>query len=189
MQFNNATGVTPSNAKSKRVILHSLTLHPQQKPTSGPACRHPHYKPKTGQVDFKNATRTYQGGFYVKSNDDITGKVITASITGAKSGMTAFHVCRQTMTTRVSAGLIRQRLLPTFTATTKSLSVPDKSTPEEAILCTYFLLPTNIGNTFNITYTYIGIKGTQTVIDQPAFTLTRQMAVGGCELHHRHRQK
>jgi hypothetical protein len=107
--------------------------------------------------------------FNVKSNDDITGKVITAfSITGAKSGTLAFHVPANDDDKGFGWTYPSTVTAETFTATTKSLSVPDKSTPEEAMLCTYFLLPTNIGNTFNITYTYIGIKGTQTV------TLTNQ---------------
>ena len=46
-----------------------------------------------GSVDFKMQHALTKVVFNVKSNDDITGKVITAfSITGAKSGTLAFHV-------------------------------------------------------------------------------------------------
>lgn len=122
-----------------------------------------------GSVDFKMQHALTKVVFNVKSNDDITGKVITAfSITGAKSGTLAFHVPANDDDKGFGWTYPSTVTAETFTATTKSLSVPDKSTPEEAMLCTYFLLPTNIGNTFNITYTYIGIKGTQTV------TLTNQ---------------
>lgn len=109
--------------QSKRVILHSLTLHPQQKPTRWTCLPPPHYKPNGGSVDFKMQHALTKVVFNVKSNDDITGKVITAfSITGAKAGHWLF-MCRQTMTTRVSVGLIRQRLLP------KHLPLPQNPCP------------------------------------------------------------
>ena len=179
--------------QSKRVILHSLTLHPQQKPTRWTClAATPIINQNGGSVDFKMQHALTKVVFNVKSNDDITGKVITASpLREQKAGHWLF-MCRQTMTTRVSVGLIRQRLLPKhLPLPQKSLSVPDKSTPEEAMLCTYFLLPTNIGNTFNITYTYIGIKGTQTVTltNQPLPSLDKWLSGAFVRLHHRHRQK
>ena len=69
---------------------------------------------------------------------------------------------------------VKVRLRPSFFPFTEPSTEVDIS----CVMChgkgckvckgTGFLLPTNIGNTFNITYTYIGIKGTQTV------TLTNQ---------------
>ena len=68
----------------------------------------------------------------MKSNDDITGKVITAfSITGAKSGTLAFHVPANDDDKGFGWTYPSTVTAETFTATTKSLSVPDKSTPEE----------------------------------------------------------
>ena len=154
--------------QSKRVILHSLTPTAEADQVDLLAAT-PIINQNGGSVDFKMQHALTKVVFNVKSNDDITGKVITAfSITGAKSGTLAFHVPANDDDKGFGWTYPSTVTAETFTATTKSLSVPDKSTPEEAMLCTYFLLPTNIGNTFNITYTYIGIKGTQTV------TLTNQ---------------
>ena len=55
---HNATGVTPKGLS----FIHLHYTHSRSRP-GGPACRHPHYKPKRGQCGFQNATRTYQGGF------------------------------------------------------------------------------------------------------------------------------
>ena len=52
--------------------------------------------------------------------------------------------------------------------------MPNK-TEEAVTLCTYFLLPGNVGNTFNITYTYTGTNGKQTVTlkNQPLPSLNK----------------
>ena len=166
---HNATGVTPSNAIQKGYPSFTYTTPTAEADQVDLLAATPIINQNGGSVDFKMQHALTKVVFNVKSNDDITGKVITAfSITGAKSGTLAFHVPANDDDKGFGWTYPSTVTAETFTATTKSLSVPDKSTPEEAMLCTYFLLPTNIGNTFNITYTYIGIKGTQTV------TLTNQ---------------
>ena len=166
---HNATGVTPSNAIQKGYPSFTYTTPTAEADQVDLLAATPIISQNGGSVDFKMQHALTKVVFNVKSNDDITGKVITAfSITGAKSGTLAFHVPANDDDKGFGWTYPSTVTAETFTATTKSLSVPDKSTPEEAMLCTYFLLPTNIGNTFNITYTYIGIKGTQTV------TLTNQ---------------
>ena len=166
---HNATGVTPSNATQKGYPSFTYTTPTAEADQVDLLAATPIINQNGGSVDFKMQHALTKVVFNVKSNDDITGKVITAfSITGAKSGTLAFHVPANDDDKGFGWTYPSTVTAETFTATTKSLSVPDKSTPEEAMLCTYFLLPTNIGNTFNITYTYIGIKGTQTI------TLTNQ---------------
>ena len=166
---HNTTGVTPSNAIQNGYPSFTYTTPTAEADQVDLLAATPIINQNGGSVDFKMQHALTKVVFNVKSNDDITGKVITAfSITGAKSGTLAFHVPANDDDKGFGWTYPSTVTAETFTATTKSLSVPDKSTPEEAMLCTYFLLPTNIGNTFNITYTYIGIKGTQTV------TLTNQ---------------
>ena len=138
---HNTTGVTPSNAIQKGYPSFTYTTPTAEADQVDLLAATPIINQNGGSVDFKMQHALTKVVFNVKSNDDITGKVITAfSITGAKSGTLAFHVPANDDDKGFGWTYPSTVTAETFTATTKSLSVPDKSTPEEAMLCTYLSL-------------------------------------------------
>ena len=119
--------------------------------------------------------------FNVKSNDDITGKVITAfSITGAKSGTLAFSCAGKRWRQGFRVGLIRQRLLP------KHLPLPQNPCPYRIKVLRRKLcyVPTSCSphkyrkHIQHHLYIHRNQRNANRHVDQSAFTLTRQMAVG-----------
>lgn len=93
---------------------------------------------------------------YIKSNDDVAGKTVTAfSITSAKSGTLTYHAPgadnagdtgkEWTYPTPAATG--------TFTASATGFPVPDTKVGEKQHLATFFLLPEGEGTTFSIIYT------------------------------------
>ena len=162
---HNTTGVTPSTATRKGYPVFAYNASKAEADQVDLLAAVPIMNQNKGNVDFKMQHALTKVVFNVKSNDDTTGKVITAfSVTGAKTGSLTFHAPASDDDKGFGWSYPSTVATETFTATTKSLSVPDKSTPEKTVtLCTFFLLPKDIGNTFSITYTYTGTKGKQTV--------------------------
>lgn len=129
-----------------------------------------------GNVDFKMQHALTKVVFYVKSNDETTGKKVTTfSIKGAKGGTLTYHAPINNDDKGFEWSYPSSVIVETFTATATALSVPDKSTAKEAVLSTYFLLPKDVGNTFNITYTYTGTNGLETITlnNQPLPSLNK----------------
>ena len=107
---------------------------------------------------------------YVKSNDNSQGKVLTAfSLKGEKSGTLTYRPPVDASDKGFDWIYPATAVKETFTATAKNFAVPDSITAEKKLLATFFLMPKSTGNTFNITYTYTGSNGLETIIlnDQP----------------------
>ena len=112
-------------------------------------------------------------GIYVKSNDDIVGKKITAfSITSTKSGTLTWHAPADD--NDVGFGWSSLTDTETFTpaaiTSTIAFAVPDKSTADKVPLATFFLLPNTEGGKFSITYTYTGMVGTEEITQPISLT-------------------
>lgn len=117
------------------------------------------YADNSGTVKFRLKHAMTKVGVYVKSNDNVAGKKVTAfSITSAKSGTLTYHApaasdaddtgTEWTYSTPVAT--------ETFTATATDFAVPDSKVAEKKLLSTFFLLPRGEGSTFSITYTTPG---------------------------------
>lgn len=162
---HNATGVTLSSATQKGYSAITYTAPKAEADQVDLLAAVPITNQNKGSVDFKMQHALTKVVFNVKSSDGTTGKVITAfSVTGAKRGTLTFQASVNADDKGFSWSYPSTVATETFIATVTSLSVPDKSTPEEvATLCTFFLLPEDVENTFNITYTYTGTKGLETI--------------------------
>lgn len=161
---HNATGVTQSNATDKGYPILTYTVPQAEASQIDLLASVPIIDQNKGNVNFKMQHVLTKVVFYVKSNDDTTGKKVTTfSVKGAKGGMLTYHAPINNDDKGFEWSYPSSVIVETFTATATALSVPDKSTAKEAVLSTYFLLPKDVGNTFNITYTYTGTNGLETI--------------------------
>lgn len=100
---------------------------------------------------------------YIKSNDDVSGKTVTAfSITSAKSGTLTYHAsgADNAGDTGTEWTYPTPAATETFTASATDFAVPDNKAGEKQHLATFFLLPEGEGTTFSITYTVPGEPST-----------------------------
>ncbi len=102
-----------------------------------------------GTVRFAMKHALTKVAVYVKSNDDVKGKKVTAfSIKGTKKGILTYT--DNSFTWSYPSPVETQ----IFTATATDFAVPEKSTEDnKAELATFFLLPRGAGSTFSITFT------------------------------------
>lgn len=126
-----------------------------------------------GIVSFKMNHVLTKVAIYVKSNDNTTGKKITAfSIQGVKKGTLTY--CEPTNAN--NKGNVWAYPTPvereTFTAAATDFAVPDSKLDEKRLLATFFLLPKSEGNTFSITFTAPNTSGGSASIQ--TVTLTNQ---------------
>lgn len=160
----NATGAVLSGNTQKGCPVLTYTVPPKEANQVDLLAAAPIMNQSKGSVDFQMQHALTKVVFYVKSNDDTTGKKVTAfSIKGAKSGMLTFHVPINNDDKGFEWTYPLSVAKETFTATATSLSIPDKSTAKEEMLSTFFLLPKDVGNMFDITYTYTGTNGLETI--------------------------
>ena len=129
-----------------------------------------------GTVKFLLKHALTKVGVYVKSNDDVAGKKVTAfSVTSAKSGTLAYHApdagnAGDTGTGWTYAATVATE---TFTATAADFALPDTKAADKKLLATFFLLPRGEGSTFSITYTAPGETSTGATLTQ-SISLTGQ---------------
>lgn len=102
-----------------------------------------------GTVRFAMKHALTKVAVYVKSNDDVKGKKVTAfSIKGTKKGILTYT--DNSFTWSYPSPMETQ----IFTATATDFAVPEKSTEDnKGELATFFLLPRGAGSTFSITFT------------------------------------
>lgn len=113
------------------------------------------YAMDSGKLKFAMKHALTKVGVYIKSNDDATGKKVTAfSITSAKSGTLTYHGSTGPSDIGFSWGAFSAT--QTYTPANASINVPDTKAESAVKLCAFFLLPQGTGSTFNITYTYTG---------------------------------
>ena len=113
------------------------------------------YAMDSGKLKFAMKHALTKVGVFIKSNDDATGKKVTAfSITSAKSGTLTYHGSTGPSDIGFSWGAFSAT--QTYTPANASIAVPDTQAGSAVKLCTFFLLPQGTGSTFNITYTYSG---------------------------------
>lgn len=133
------------------------------------------YQANNGTVKFQLKHALTKVSVYVKSNDDVAGKKVTAfSIAGVKSGTLTYHSPTDITDKGSSWSYPAPDVTETFTATTTDFAVPNLHSADKQLLATFFLLPRGDGNTFSITYTTPGITsdGTRTIMQ--TITLTGQ---------------
>lgn len=134
------------------------------------------YDGTSGSVRFTMNHAMTKVGVYVKSNDDVTGKKVTAfSITSAKSGTLTYHAPDAGNAADTGTGWTypTPAATETFTATATDFAVPDTKAAERELLATFFLLPKGENSTFSITYTTPGETSTGAAIEQ-TISLTGQ---------------
>lgn len=127
------------------------------------------YADNSGTVKFLLKHAMTKVSVYVKSNDDIAGKKVTAfSITSAKSGTLTFHAPDAGNAGGTGTGWTypTPAATETFTATATDFDVPDSKAAEKKLLATFFLLPKGENSTFSITYTAPGKLSTGAAITQ-----------------------
>ena len=121
-----------------------------------------------GSIKFAMKHAMTKVGVYVKSNDNVVGKKVTAfSITSAKSGTLTYHAPDAGNASDTGTGWTYSTPVATetFTATATDFAVPDTKVAEKKLLTTFFLLPKGENSTFSITYTAPGV-GTGATITQ-----------------------
>lgn len=127
-----------------------------------------------GTIKFAMKHAITKVAVYIKSNDDVTGKKVTAfSITSAKSGTLTYHVPSGTDDQGFSWSYPETDTRETFTAATTDFAVPDTKAAGKKQLATFFLLPRGESSTFSITYTAPGKTSTGAAITQ-SISLTGQ---------------
>ena len=127
------------------------------------------YADNSGTVKFRLKHAMTKVGVYVKNNDEIAGKKVTAfSITSAKSGTLTYHAPDASNAGDTGTGWTypTPAATETFTATATDFAVPDSKAAEKELLATFFLLPKGEGSTFSITYTAPGETSTGAAITQ-----------------------
>ncbi|MCD8182862.1 MAG: fimbrillin family protein [Bacteroides sp.] len=129
-----------------------------------------------GTVKFLLKHTMTKVSVYVKSNDNVTGKKVTAfSITSAKSGTLIYHApdAGNVDDAGTSWTYPNPVATETFMAATSDFNVPSSTTVDAVRLATFFLLPRGEGSTFSITYIVPGTTSTGAAITQ-SITLTGQ---------------
>ncbi len=122
------------------------------------------YATNSGKVKFVMNHALTKIAIYVKNNDNVSEKTITAfSIRGVKSGTLTFQSL-DTDSKGFEWNYPSSVPMETFTTTITNFSVPINSATEKKLLSTFFLLPNGSGNTFSITYKYTGANGTETIV-------------------------
>ena len=131
------------------------------------------YEATSGSVSFLLKHALTRVGVYIKSNDNVAGKKVTAfSITSAKSGTLTFRApaAGNANDTGTEWTYPTPATTETFTAAsataTPGFAVPDTKVADRKLLATFFLLPRGEGSTFSITYTAPGKLSTGTTLTQ-----------------------
>lgn len=134
------------------------------------------YADNSGTAKFLLKHALTKVGVYVKSNDDVAGKKVTAfSIASAKNGTLTYHAPDAGNAGDTGTGWTYATPVATetFTAASTDFAVPDTKAAEKQLLATFFLLPKGEGSTFSITYTTPGETSTGAEIMQ-TISLTGQ---------------
>lgn len=114
-----------------------------------------------GTVNFALKHALTKVAVFVKSNDNISGKKVTAfSLQAPQHGTLTWKTPANPNDVGFNwtyAGM------ESFPVANTSISVPSSTTAEKVLLATFLLLPRGEGNTFSITYTAPGSLLTQTI--------------------------
>lgn len=117
-----------------------------------------------GTVEFVMHHALTKVAVYVKSTDDVVEKQVTAfSIKAVKSGTLTYHAPADAQDKGFGWTFPSSVTWGTFAAAVTDFSVPASSTADRQLLCTFYLLPRGVQNTFSITYTYTGANGLETI--------------------------
>lgn len=104
---------------------------------------------------------------YVKSDDNTTGKQITAfSIRGMKNGILTCHIPEDSKDKGFGWSYPAPAETETFTATATQFDIPDNTAAPKKLLATLYLLPYGTESVFNLTYTYQAYNSDNTDITQ-----------------------
>lgn len=104
---------------------------------------------------------------YVKSDDNTTGKQITAfSIRGMKNGILTCHIPENSKDKGFGWSYPAPAETETFTATATRFDIPDNTAAPKELLATFYLLPYGTESVFNLTYTYQAYNSDNTDITQ-----------------------
>lgn len=104
---------------------------------------------------------------YVKSDDNTTGKQITAfSIRGMKNGILTCHIPEDSKDKGFGWSYPAPAGTETFTATATRFDIPDNTAAPKELLATFYLLPYGTESVFNLTYTYQAYNSDNTDITQ-----------------------
>ena len=104
---------------------------------------------------------------YVKSDDNTTGKQITAfSIRGMKNGILTCHIPEDSKDKGFGWSYPAPAETETFTATATRFDIPDNTATPKELLATFYLLPYGTESVFNLTYTYQAYNSDNTDITQ-----------------------
>lgn len=127
------------------------------------------YATSNGKVAFQMNHALTKVTIYVKSNDKMAGKKVTAfSLLGVKGGKLTYHATTGANDKGSTWSYPAPAVKETFTATNTNFAVPDTDTAEPKQLAAFFLLPRGDGNTFSLTYTTPGTTvETITLTNQP----------------------
>lgn len=121
------------------------------------------YETTHGTVKFHMSHALTKVEIYVKSTDNVVAKTVTAfSVSAAKR---ATLTCRAPLDKDdIGFGWTypSPAIMINFDAAT-NLTVPGNSNAKRLLLCSFYLLPKGENNTFDITYTYAGANGQETV--------------------------
>lgn len=104
---------------------------------------------------------------YVKSDDNTTGKQITAfSIRGMKNGILTCHIPEDSKDKGFGWSYPAPAETETFTATATRFDIPDNTATPKELLATFYLPPYGTESVFNLTYTYQAYNSDNTDITQ-----------------------
>lgn len=159
--FPTLTYTVPAAENSQVDLLAAVPLMNQTYETSSGTTN--------GSIKFTMKHAMTKVSVYVKSNDDVAGKKVTAfSITSAKSGTLTFHAPDAGNAGDTGTGWTYSTPVATetFTATATDFAVPGSKAAEKKLLATFFLLPKGKNSTFSITYTAPGKLSTGAAITQ-----------------------
>lgn len=159
----NAAGLTlPSNSRTGYPVFNYTADGKTDLLVANPLLNQT-YGITHGTVKFHMCHALTKVEIYVKSTDDVVAKTVTAFSIGAAKSATL--TCRAPLDEKdMGFGWTypSPAIMINFDAAT-SLTVPGNSNAKRLPLCSFYLLPKGENNTFDITYTYAGANGQETV--------------------------